>query len=101
MLSTVLTAAAIVILACIGFVIVGTVYKWDLTAPGYNRWTIVVGVLAVLALSGVTAWDRIDEPMTAATVMVLGVALSVGYVLLHRRLAARIREMLGSRDTER
>jgi hypothetical protein len=63
--STTLFAAALLIIASLAFVAVGAVYKWDVTAPGYARWTRVVGAMAVLGLAAVAAWDRIDTPLVS------------------------------------
>jgi hypothetical protein len=95
---TLIAAALIVIIASAAFVAVGTAFRWNVTAPGYGLWTQVVGAVAVLGLAGVSAWSRIDSPLLAGLVMVAGVALAVIYVLVHRRLTRRVREILEPRD---
>ena len=85
----------IVISACTGFVVVGVVYRWRLTDRGYQRWTQAVGALAVMGLAAVSAWSRRDDMVVAAGVAVAGVALALGYVVLHRRMSARVAELLG------
>ena len=92
---TLLIASAIVILACVGFVVVGTVYRWKVTSRGYQRWTEAVGVIAVLGLAAVAAWARRADLPLALGVGAGGVALAVVYVVMHRRMSARVAEMLG------
>jgi len=92
MTTSLIISVAIVLAASVGIVVVGTVYKWDLTSRGYGRWTRAIGVLALAGLTAVTAWSRWDEPAVAAAVIVGGIALSVGFVLLHRHLSARVSE---------
>ncbi len=91
---TFIAAAGIVIAASIAFVVIGNIYKWDIASASYAKWTRVAGVVAVLALSAVTAWDRIERPVEAVGALVAGAALSVGYVLVHRRLTRQICEAL-------
>lgn len=94
MSASLLVSAAIVIVSCVAFVVIGTVYRWDVTARGYARWTQVVGVLAVLGLAGVAAYDRREDALVAVAIGVGGVVLAALYVVWHRRLAARVRELL-------
>lgn len=96
-----LVAAAVVIAASSAFVIIGNIYRWDLTSVGYAKWTRVAGVIAVLALAGVAAWGRLDEPMLAIAVGVGGITIAVAYVIMHRRLTDRVREQLSERDAVR
>jgi hypothetical protein len=93
-MSVTLIAAGIVIVSCAGFVVVGATYEWDIASRGYGRWTRVIGVFALLGLSGTTAWSRADEPLIAAAIALAGVALSVGFVVAHRRLQDRARASL-------
>lgn len=97
----VIAAAAILVMASAAFVLIGSVYKWDLTSPGYALWTQVVGAVAVIALGAVAAWSRIERPYLAAAIVLGGVALAVGYVILHRRLTDRVRGMLHPVDDGR
>ena len=96
-LTTVL-ATAIVILGSIALVVVGNPYRWNMASPGYGRWTRIVGAVSVCALAVVAAWSRVDEPLVAALVLVVGVALAVGYVEAHKRLTRRLREVSGNAD---
>jgi drug/metabolite transporter (DMT)-like permease len=95
---TLLAPAAIVIVSSLAFVVIGTVYKWDLTSRGYNRWQQGVGVFALLGLAGVSAYGRLSEPLVAGAILLGGALLSAGYVLVYRKLAAQARELLASRD---
>jgi len=97
---TLIVAVAIVLASSIGLVVVGAAYGWDLTSRGYARWTRVIGVLAVVGLTAVTAWSRRGEPGVVAAIIVGGVVLSVGFVLLHRHLTARVRAALESPPAE-
>ena len=92
-------AVVIVLVASVGIVLVGSAYKWDLTARGYTRWTRAIGVGAVLGLTAVTAWSRWGEP-AVPFIIVGGVALAVGFVLLHRHLTARVRALLSEPPAE-
>ena len=94
MSAALIVEAVIVIAACIGFVIVGTVYHWDFRSIGYSRWTRVIGIVAVVAMGGVAAWSRRAEPVLAVTLAVGGGVLAVVYAMLHRRVSARVRELL-------
>ena len=94
MSTTLIVASAVLIAACIGFVVVGTVYKWDITSRGYGRWTRCVGVIAVVSLAGVTAWARIRQPLLAAGIVLLGVGLAVAFAVVHRRLEEKVRDAL-------
>lgn len=96
-----LAAAVVVIAASMAFVLVGNHYNWQLTSAGYAKWTRVTGVVAVLAIAGMAAWSRIAEPLLAITILVGGVALSVGYVILHRRLTEQVRAQLSRDDASR
>lgn len=91
---TLIIAAAIVIVSSLGFIVVGSVYDWNVTAVGYGRWTRAIGMIAVLSLAGVTAWDRLDEPLLAAGIALLGIALAAGFAVVHRRLQERVRRAL-------
>jgi len=95
-----IASAAILIAACVGFVIVGTAYGWDVTTRGYARWTQVIGVIAVLALGSVVAWSRRDEPLLAGAVAAGAVALAAGYVVMHRHLSTRVRALLAPEQPE-
>lgn len=90
----VIVAAAIFVIASAAFIVIGTVYQWDLTAEGYGRWTRGVGAVTLLALVGAGAWTRIDEPLVAAGIMAAGVLIAVCYVVLHRKLVERLRAQL-------
>ena len=92
--------AVIVIAACIGFVVVGTVYHWDFRSVGYSRWTRAIGVVAVVVMGGVAAWSRRSEPTLAVTLAVGGGVLAVVYAVLHRRVSARVRELLAPGTTD-
>lgn len=87
-----IAAVAIIIASSAAFLIVSSLYHWNVTAPGYGRWMRIVGVVSVLGLAGTVAWSRAHDALTAAGIMLVGVALSVSYVLLHRRLTERVRE---------
>jgi TRAP-type C4-dicarboxylate transport system permease small subunit len=93
-----LASSAIVVLASIAFIVVGTVYGWNLASRGYARWQQVVGVCAVLGLAVTAAYSRIGEPLIAAAIVVGGVALALAYVIVYRRLTARVRELLAPPD---
>ena len=95
---TTILAAAIVILGSIALVVVGNLYRWDMAAPGYGRWTRRVGAVSVIALAAVAAWSRIGEPLVALLVLAAGIALAVGYVEAHKRLTRRLREVSGGAD---
>jgi hypothetical protein len=95
---TLLASAAIVIVSSLAFVAVGTVYRWDLSSPGYARWQQVIGVCGVLGIAGVAAYSRIDEPVVAGAVLLGGVVLAVGYAFLYRRLTARMIELTAPPD---
>ena len=97
---TLLISAAIVITSCVAFVVIGTVYRWDVTARGYARWTQIVGVLAVLGLAGVAAYARRDDALMAGAIGLGGIVLAALYVVWHRRLAARVRDLLAGGGTE-
>jgi hypothetical protein len=84
----------------VGFVVVGTAYGWDVTARGYSRWTQVIGVVAVIALGGVVAWGRRGEPLLAGAVAAGAIALAAAYVVMHRRLSARVRALLVPGQTD-
>ena len=99
MSASLIIAVAIVLAASVGIVLVGTAYKWDLTAAGYGRWTRAIGVVAVLGLTAVTAWSRWGEP-AVPLIVIGGVALAVTFVLLHRRLTARVRALLSEPPIE-
>jgi Flp pilus assembly pilin Flp len=95
---TTIVAAAIVIVASVALVLVGNAYRWNLSSPGYGRWTRIMGAVAVVGLAGVAAWSRIETPLVAALVVLVGVALAAGYVLLHRRLTERLTAVSGDSD---
>jgi hypothetical protein len=90
-----IVAVAIVAVASIATAAIGAAYQWQVTSRGYAIWTRVVGVAAVLGLSGVTAWSRHAQPIVALAIVVGGVALAVWFVWMHVRLTARIRASLG------
>jgi hypothetical protein len=48
-----------------------------------------------MALAAVTAWSRIEEPLTALAVLALGALLAFGYMEAHERLTRRLREVTG------
>jgi uncharacterized membrane protein len=87
-------AAAILVAASLSFVAIGSIYKWDVTAEGYAKWSRVAGVVSVLALAVVAAYGRIDEPLVALTIIVGGIALAVVFVMLHKKMTERVRMML-------
>lgn len=91
-------AAAVVMAASIAFVVIGSVYKWDVRSKAYGTWTRVTGVVAVLALAALAAIARIDRPALAAAIVVGGILLSWGYVALHKRLTDRVIELLTGGD---
>ncbi len=95
-MSPVYLASGVVVVSCVAFVAVGTAYKWDLTSPGYGRWTRVVGVLALMGIAVTTVWDRLNEPMVAFAAVVVGVALSAAFVWAHRLLSCRLIEATGA-----
>lgn len=88
---TLIASAAVLVVASIAFVAIGTAYKWDLMSPGYGFWTRAVGSAALMALAASAAWSRLDEPLIAAAIVFGGAAFAVGYVLLHRWLTERLR----------
>jgi hypothetical protein len=88
-------AVAIVLVASTATIVIGAVYDWQVTSRGYAIWTRIVGVAAVLGLSGVTAWSRRADSLLAVAIVAGGVALAVWYVWMHVRLTARIRASLG------
>jgi len=91
---TLIIAVVLVVLGSMGILVVGAIYKWDLAAPGYALWTRVIGVVTVAGLTAVTAWSRRDEPLLVIAIIAGGVALAVGFVVLHKRLSDRVREAL-------
>jgi hypothetical protein len=91
---TVLIAAGIVIAASLGFVAVGAVCRWDLKDPRYGRWTRLVGVAALLGLAAVSAWAYRDEPLVALAILGGGAAASALFVWAHKRLSAKVRDVL-------
>jgi len=90
-----IVAVAILLVASMATIAIGTAYQWQVTSRGYAVWTRFVGVAAVLGLSGVTAWSRRGESLVAAAVVVGGLALAVWYVWIHIRLTNRIKASLG------
>ena len=94
MSATLIVATAVVIASCIGFVVVGTVYKWDIASPGYGRWTRRIGVIAVIGMAGATAWARVEQPLLAVGIVLLGVALAAAFAVVHRRLEEKVRQAL-------
>ena len=84
-------SSGIVIISCIGFMIVGAVYRWDITAEGYGRWTRVVGAVSLVALALAVVGDRLDDLRVAAAALFVGVALAVGFVWVHRLLICDFR----------
>lgn len=95
MLVAIIVAVVIVLVASTATVAIGAAYQWQVTSRGYAIWTRVIGVAAVLGLSGITAWSRRADPIIAVAIIVGGVALAVWYVWMHVRLTARIRASLG------
>lgn len=93
-----LFASGVVIVASLAFVALGTLYKWDLASRGYNRWTRVTGVVAVIALALAVAWGRLDDPLIALGILVGGVVLAAVFVWAHQRLSARVERELGTPD---
>ncbi|MBN2248094.1 MAG: hypothetical protein JW733_05290 [Coriobacteriia bacterium] len=89
-------ASGVVITACVAFLVVGTVYRWDLTSPGYGRWTRIVGALALIGIALAAVWERLDEPMVAFAAVVAGGAFAAAFVWAHRQLSRRLRATLGS-----
>ena len=94
--SSVYLSSAVVILACVGFMVVGTVYKWDVTSSGYARWTRAIGALALVAIALVLVWDRFDDLRVVAAATFLGVVLASAYVWMHRRVTERVSRDMGS-----
>lgn len=95
---SILFASGVVIIASLAFVALGTLYRWDLSSRGYNRWTRVIGVVAVALLALAVAWNRLDDPLVALGVLLGGAALAAGFVWSHRRLSARVERELGTPD---
>ncbi len=95
---SILFASGVVIVASLAFVALGTVYKWNLASRGYNRWTRVTGVVAVIALALAVAWGRIADPLIALGILAGGAALAAVFVWAHRRLSARVERELGTPD---
>jgi len=95
---SILFASGVVIVASLAFVGLGTIYKWDLASRGYNRWTRVTGVAAVIALALAVAWGRLDDPLVALAILIGGVAFAAAFVWAHRRLSARVERELGAAD---
>jgi quinol-cytochrome oxidoreductase complex cytochrome b subunit len=93
-----LVGACVVIAASVALVLIGERYKWDLTSVGYEKWTRVTGVIAVLAFAALTAWGQIKTPLVSVAIFAGGVALSVAFVVAHRGLTARVRDQLSSRN---
>ena len=91
---TLFVAAGIVIAASVAFVVIGSVYQWDMTSQGYSKWNRIVGAAALLGLVGIAAWTRIDEPLVAAGIMVGGIAIAACYVILYEKLTDRVRGLL-------
>lgn len=91
-------AAGIVIIASVAFIVIGTVYRWDLASPAYGRWTRLVGVVAVIGLGGVAAWTRRSDLPLALGVVAGSIALAAAYVAVHRTMTERVRELLGRTD---
>lgn len=86
-----LIALAVVVASSVGFVVIGTIYKWNVLAPGHAVATRILGVCSLLALTALTAYTRRDRPASAALIGAGGVLLAVGYFLLHRFLVRRLR----------
>jgi hypothetical protein len=70
--------------------VVGAVYRWDLTSAGYGRWTRVIAAVALMAIAVVSVWDYRDEPGVVAAAIVVGAALASAFVWAHRALSARL-----------
>ena len=104
-MSSIYYASGVVIAACIAFLVVGTIYRWDLTSPGYGRWTRIVGVVALVGIALAAVWDRLGEPMVVFAAVVAGGALAAGFVWAHRLLSRRLLDVsppgdAGGRDRE-
>jgi uncharacterized membrane protein len=96
---TTLAALGIVVAASVAIVAVGSYFKWDVTAKGYATWNRVIGVIAALGITGVVAWDKRADALSAVLIALGGCGLAVGFVLLHRNLTAKVRAAL--EDSER
>lgn len=86
-----LIALAVVVVASVGFVVLGNVYRWDVLAPGYVTGSRILGVCALLAFAAVSAYARRAQPLTAALIVAAGAVTAAGYFALHRSLVRRIR----------
>jgi len=93
-------ATGVVTAACIVFLVVGTVYRWDLMSPGYGRWTRIVGAAALVGIALVTVWDRLSEPMVAFAAVFVGGALAAGFIWAHRLLSRRLFDMSAVADAD-
>ncbi len=71
---------------------VGTVYKWQVASRGYGLWTRAIGLVTVLALTGITVWSRRADTLVAVLAGGGGIALAAGYLWLHIRLTNNLRE---------
>ncbi|MBN1193045.1 MAG: hypothetical protein JXA36_05080 [Coriobacteriia bacterium] len=98
MSSAMIIAAVIVIVASLAFVAVGMLFEWDLTARGYAWCTQAIGVAALLGIAIAIAWGRLDKPILAAAVLLVGCGLAAGYVWLHRHFSERVRRTLASAE---
>ena len=83
-------ASGVVVVSCIALLAVGAAYKWDLTSPGYGRWTRGVGVISLMGISITAVWDRLNEPMVAFAAVVVGTVLSAAFVWAHRLLSCKL-----------
>jgi len=88
---SVFIASGVVIAASLLFMVVGAVYRWDLTSAGYGRWTRIIAAVALMAIAVVSVWDPRGDPIVVIAALLVGGILASGFVLAHRALSARLR----------
>lgn len=93
MTPTIFYASAVVIAACIGFMVIGSAYHWDVRAEGYGRWTRLLGAVALLGIALASVSDRLDEPQVAVGAVVAGGLLAAGFVWAHKALTRRLEDV--------
>ncbi|PKQ37100.1 MAG: hypothetical protein CVT59_09280 [Actinobacteria bacterium HGW-Actinobacteria-1] len=91
MYATLIAAVAVMVVSSAALMAVGTAYKWQVASRGYGLWTRAIGVLTVLALTGITVWSRRADTLVAVLAGVGGLLLAGGYVWLHVRLTNNLR----------
>ncbi|TDB38912.1 MAG: hypothetical protein D9V44_04350 [Actinobacteria bacterium] len=92
MYATLIAAVAVMVVSSAALMVVGTAYKWQVASRGYGLWTRAIGVLTVLALTGITVWSRRADAVVAVFVGVGGILLAGAYVWLHMRLTDNLRK---------